>query len=303
MFGRRKKSVPPPSPTRQALFSADAALADGRLRLGEAEQRVARLRAAVDAEAPARAALAAALGSGEQSAELVASAQAAETAARSALSALPAAEAAVQEANEALGQLIEARRRAVDDFLITEAEAAGREYEAAFDHLMRCYERLSGIDAALSGKIAFAAPEPQEMPRFRLRSLPTQPERQLDGYMSPVGGTFSTFLRRVPDGKNIAAHANGWRNAARALAENPLADISALVASVEPLSSEAVDALYREVGRGLIRHDKAATAQAVPSGFVEMPIGSSTKLIPSHSEHDMADRQRHRKHQILGDAA
>jgi hypothetical protein len=161
---------------------------------------------------------------------------------------------------------------------------------------MRCYERLHGIDQAVSGKIAFSAPEPQTTPRFRLHSLPTPHERQLDGSLSPV---FGPFLRRVPDAKKIASHANAWRNAARALVDNPHADISALVASVEPLSSEAVDALFHEVGSGFIRHDKEATAQAVPSGFVEMPIGSSTKLIPSHSEHDMADRQRQRKHQVF----
>jgi primosomal protein N'' len=197
MFRRKKKPAPPVSPARQALLAADAALADGRLRLSEAEQRVARLRAAVDAEAPARRALADALGSGEEAMGLVSTAQAAETAARSALTALPSAEAAVQEANEALGRLIEARSKAVDRALIAEADSVGREYAKAFDRLMRCYERLCGIDAAVSGKLAFSPPQPQEMPRFRLPSLPTPHERQLDGSLGTGFGTFLT-VRKSP---------------------------------------------------------------------------------------------------------
>jgi hypothetical protein len=302
VFRRKRKSAPPLSPAREALIAADSALAAGRVRLSEAEARVVRLRGIVDAASPADAALRSAIAAdggeelarlsrGEQSeiAGLADAADAAKRAAGIAASGLPESEEELHQANEDLGQLIDARRRAIDDVLIVEADSVGAAYSAAFDHLMKLYERLAGIDTALSGKIAFAAPEPQEMPRFRLRSLPTQPERLLDGNMSPVGGTFSPFLRRVPDNQRIAGHAAAWRRAARALIENPHVDLSELAAA------DAVE--LSSIESGLVRHDKRPAAQEAP-GFVEMLVyEGTTAMVPVVPDHDMS--QRKRRHQVL----
>jgi hypothetical protein len=84
--------------------------------------------------------------------------------------------------------------------------------------------------------------------------------------------------------------------------DNPRADISALVASVEPLSSEAVDALFHEIGSGLIRHDKEATAQAVPPDVLPLrDAGGWGTVLLVPSDHDVTKRPR--RHQVLGDAA
>ncbi|HEV8032616.1 MAG TPA: hypothetical protein VGP42_16510 [Stellaceae bacterium] len=305
MFKRKKKLAPPLSPVRAVLVQADAALSDGREHLAEAEQRVVRLREIIADEVPAREARQQAVaadpdalarfGGGEKPARITALIESAENAARAATAAreaMPRAEEVLRQASEALGQLVEARRRAVDEVLIAEADAVGVEYAAAIERVMALYERLHGIDAAVGGKLAFAAPEPQEMPRFRLRSLPARPVRQLDGNL---GTMFSPFIRVVPDNKRIAGHAIAWGRAVSALVDNPHVDISglAMADAVElPSSSES----------GLIRHDKRPAAQETP-GFVEMLVyEGTTALVPVVPDHDMSKRTR--RHQVLGgDAA
>jgi hypothetical protein len=289
MFKRKRKSAPPPSPAREALIAADSALAAGRVRLSEAEARVVRLRAAVEAEAPARRALADALaefgGSGEMVVGLVAASQAAETAAAAARSGLPAAEAAVKEAGEAVQAAETAKQRAVASVLVEECDRLGRRYVAAFKTLTALHDELAGAAQAIDAMgppITLATVHTIELPRFRLASMP-------QGYLSGErmdGSLYSPFLKHVPHDLVIGKFAATWRSAAATLAASPSADIGPLV------GADAVAAAAAEVPPALINLPRRARADE----------GLTVDEVLWGRDAKMPDRKR--RHQVLGgDAA
>jgi hypothetical protein len=291
VFRRKRQPAPTPSPARAALLAADAALSEGRLNLAEAEARVARLRAAVDAEAPARSALAAALSSGEQAAELVAGAQAAETAAKAAREALPRAEAEQSAAAAAVTDLEMAKQKAVAAVLIEEADALGRRYAAAFKKLVALHDELAGAAQAIDGlgpAITLASVASIELPRFR---LPSQPQGFLTDERPADNGPFYTpFLKHVVYGATLAKYAATWRAAAATLAASPTAEIGPLV------GADAVAAAAAEAPLALVPNVRTTPAPG------DLPAGmrSVDEVLWGHDQNTV---DRRRVHRLLGDAA
>jgi hypothetical protein len=286
MFRRKKKAAPPVSPARQALLAADAALAEGRSRLAAAQQHVERLKAIADAAGPADAALRTAVASdgGEELARLsrgetseisglADAADAAKRAAGIALSSLPAAEAELKLAGDALADLETAKRKCVGAVLAEQASELGERYLAAFQQLAAVHDEIVGVArvAASYGRDLILTTDALEAPRFALKSM-------------PQGETFSRFLRHVPRGPVIDAVAGIWSRAAQALSDSPTADIAALVAAatVEPETAPRPVLINLPQRR---RPDDDLSVDEVLWG------------------HDQRTADRRRVHQILGDVA
>ena len=286
---RRRQKAPQRSPAREALVAAATALAESRARAEAAQAAVEQLRAVIDAEKSAQAALQSAVaqdggaalaryGGGETTlpiGSLVARADIAARAAVIAKDALPEAEEKQRPAAQEVVQLIGEHRLAVAAVLIDQVDRVGKRYLETFNRLCDLHDQLAGAArgiAAFGCDIALLS-EPLEVPRFNLPAMPSGP-------------VYGVCLHHMPRPPAIGVAAAAWSHAGRRLAEDPHADIDQ--ALVEPIAET-----LPELRMGRL---KEATAQAVPADYREIRIGQGvTGFIPASAE-----GPRERRHRVIG---